>query len=265
MPTLFGQAVTHIKAGDIETGKRLLTKVLKQNPRDEKAWLWMTKCVVGIEQKRYCYNRVLNINPQNQHALKWLDKPAPPNSRLLAQVVQQPMHQRKLQKRYLLIFILAIIGLLSIICIAGTALLFFPTSGNSSGSSQQNNPVSTQTARPSRPQMYIQILEANGFVFFRKNSDGSSFASPCGAVANVTPNSVGFAVDSFNSDTSCAAEDTGEIITTMYPLEVIDFVLTATDSLNEFDQIITGTAVGYDISVTVTESGFWIIIIKDPH
>lgn len=81
MASLSEQAVAYIRAGDIEQGRQLLIAVLKQNPRDEMAWLWMTKCVSEPDQKRYCFNRVLKINPQNQHAitgLRRLDNPAPP-------------------------------------------------------------------------------------------------------------------------------------------------------------------------------------------
>ncbi len=81
MATLLEQAVAYIRAGDIDKGRQLLIEVLKQNPRDENAWLWMTRCVSDPEQKRYCFEKVLKINPQNQHAiagLKRLDHPARP-------------------------------------------------------------------------------------------------------------------------------------------------------------------------------------------
>ena len=45
------QAVSYIKSGDTERGKKILVNVLKQNPRDENAWLWMSKCVTSKEQK----------------------------------------------------------------------------------------------------------------------------------------------------------------------------------------------------------------------
>lgn len=78
MVSLLQQAVAYIRAGDIEKGRQLLIEVLKQNPRDEDAWLWMTTCVTEPDRKRYCFNRVLKINPQNQHAitgLRRLDNP----------------------------------------------------------------------------------------------------------------------------------------------------------------------------------------------
>jgi hypothetical protein len=81
MPTVLEQAVAHIRAGAIEKATPLLIEVLKQNPRDENAWLWMSRCVTETEQKRYCFEKVLKLNPQNQYAirsLRQLSKPVPP-------------------------------------------------------------------------------------------------------------------------------------------------------------------------------------------
>lgn len=76
---LLEQAVAYIKAGDTEKGKQLLVNVIKQNPRDENAWLWMSRCVTTVEQKRDCFERVLKINPQNQHAIEGLRRLTNPN------------------------------------------------------------------------------------------------------------------------------------------------------------------------------------------
>ena len=72
MPTMLEQAITHIRAGEIEKARPLLIEWLKQNPRDENAWLWMSGCVAEAEQKRYCLEKVLKINPQNQYAVRGL-------------------------------------------------------------------------------------------------------------------------------------------------------------------------------------------------
>jgi ferric-dicitrate binding protein FerR (iron transport regulator) len=81
MATSLDQAVAHIQAGELEEGKQILAQVLRQNPRDEKAWLWLALCVTDTEQERYCFDRVLKINPQNQSAiegLRRLDNPISP-------------------------------------------------------------------------------------------------------------------------------------------------------------------------------------------
>jgi len=72
MATLLEQAATHIKAGEIEKGKQILVELLRQNPKDENGWLWMSKCVTSTNQKRDCFNQVLQINPNNQYAQEGL-------------------------------------------------------------------------------------------------------------------------------------------------------------------------------------------------
>lgn len=85
VPTILEQAVTYFKAGEIDNARFLLIAVLKQNPKDEDAWLWLSRCVTETEQKRYCFEKALKINPHNQYALRSLrhlarpiPAPAPP-------------------------------------------------------------------------------------------------------------------------------------------------------------------------------------------
>jgi ferric-dicitrate binding protein FerR (iron transport regulator) len=97
MTTMLEQAVAHIRAGEIEKARPLLIEVLKQNPRDENAWLWMSRCVTETEQKRYCFEKVLKLNPQNQHAIRslsYLNRPvSPPAPPKLSQ--QQPVQKQR--------------------------------------------------------------------------------------------------------------------------------------------------------------------------
>jgi formylglycine-generating enzyme required for sulfatase activity len=92
MATLLEQAGAHIKAGDTEKAKHLLVEVIKQNPRDENAWLWMSRCVSNVEQKKDCFERVLVINPQNLYAIEGLNRlnnSVPNNSASKVKVNQQ--------------------------------------------------------------------------------------------------------------------------------------------------------------------------------
>jgi uncharacterized protein YjbI with pentapeptide repeats len=68
------QAITLIKSGDKQSGGRLLAEILKAEPRNETAWLWMSSLVDNDEQRRYCLEQVLTINPNNQLAKKGLAK-----------------------------------------------------------------------------------------------------------------------------------------------------------------------------------------------
>jgi thioredoxin-like negative regulator of GroEL len=90
MPTMLEQAVAHIRAEEIEKARPLLIEWLRQNPTDENAWLWMSRCVAEIEQKRYCFEKVLKINPQNQYAIKSLKHLAAPISARAQPVPPKP-------------------------------------------------------------------------------------------------------------------------------------------------------------------------------
>jgi hypothetical protein len=133
MPTPLEQAYSYINAGDIETAKQLLAQILKQNPNDENAWLWMSRCVTTTEQKRYCFDRVLKINPQNQGAiegLKRLNNPVPPNPppKVIHQQPIKPVKKKRPDKKR----IIAVMGLGVAICsICGVfiILLLNPSNG----------------------------------------------------------------------------------------------------------------------------------------
>ena len=63
------QAIAAIKSGDRTTGKRLLIdEVLRTNPRDEIAWLWMTQTVESDDERMNYLRNVLKINPHNERA-----------------------------------------------------------------------------------------------------------------------------------------------------------------------------------------------------
>jgi hypothetical protein len=67
------EAISLIKAGDRQTGQKLLTEVLNEDPRNETAWLWMSALVSG-EQRRFCLEKVLSINPNHPQAREQLAK-----------------------------------------------------------------------------------------------------------------------------------------------------------------------------------------------
>lgn len=68
------EAVAAIKAGDKETGRRLLQEVLADDPLNENAWLWMTKVMDSRAERIKCLKRVLEINPDNEVAQLSLQK-----------------------------------------------------------------------------------------------------------------------------------------------------------------------------------------------
>jgi hypothetical protein len=65
-------AIAAIRAGDKALGRQLLLEIVKYEPSNETAWLWLSACVVDIEQKKYYLSQALEINPSNQNARKAL-------------------------------------------------------------------------------------------------------------------------------------------------------------------------------------------------
>ncbi len=72
------QAIAIIKSGDKASGQKILAGVVSSDSKNEAAWMWLSVCVEQVSQKKFCLNRVLAINPNNQQArqaLSELDKP----------------------------------------------------------------------------------------------------------------------------------------------------------------------------------------------
>lgn len=47
---------------------RLFVDLLRQEPNNEQAWWWLAACVDTEQQKRECFERLLNINPNHHDA-----------------------------------------------------------------------------------------------------------------------------------------------------------------------------------------------------
>lgn len=72
LEALIEEAIVHVNAGETEQGRALLERVLEQDPNNDRAWVWMSGCVEGAQQRRICLQQALNANPNNQAALEGL-------------------------------------------------------------------------------------------------------------------------------------------------------------------------------------------------
>jgi hypothetical protein len=65
-------AIGELKAGNKPKAKQLLADIVRTEPQNETAWLYLAACITNDEQKKYCLLKVLSINPTNQAAQKAL-------------------------------------------------------------------------------------------------------------------------------------------------------------------------------------------------
>lgn len=66
------RAISLVKAGDKQAGGQLLGEVLQKDPENEQAWLWLSGVVDPLDERRYCLEQVLQINPANEAARRGL-------------------------------------------------------------------------------------------------------------------------------------------------------------------------------------------------
>jgi hypothetical protein len=69
LDTLLEQAIAHVNAGQLGRGRALLERVLEQDPKNDRAWVWLSGCVEEPMQRRICLQQALSANPNNQAAL----------------------------------------------------------------------------------------------------------------------------------------------------------------------------------------------------
>jgi hypothetical protein len=68
------KAINAINMGDKTTGQRLLSQVIRANPQNEVAWMWLGWAVAEVDRKLDCYCQVLRINPDNSVAQRWIEE-----------------------------------------------------------------------------------------------------------------------------------------------------------------------------------------------
>ncbi len=68
------QAIASIEAGNRQTAASLLAKLLREDPRNESAWLWLAAALTDPDRRRYCLEKALAINPANPVAQEGLER-----------------------------------------------------------------------------------------------------------------------------------------------------------------------------------------------
>lgn len=74
MDNTLQRAIALIKSGNKKDGGQLLAEIVKKDPQNVNAWLWLSSCVNTDEQRIYCIKKVLAIDPNHNVALSALSK-----------------------------------------------------------------------------------------------------------------------------------------------------------------------------------------------
>jgi hypothetical protein len=72
------QAIQAIKSGNKVSGLVLLAQVIRSDPNNESAWIWMATAQDDPEKKKQSLERVLHINPGNERVRRALSVMFPP-------------------------------------------------------------------------------------------------------------------------------------------------------------------------------------------
>ncbi len=62
---LIEQGIMAIKSGNKVAARELLFHALQLNKHNEKTWLWLSGAVDSDAERKYCIEKVLELNPQN--------------------------------------------------------------------------------------------------------------------------------------------------------------------------------------------------------
>ncbi len=92
--------ISAFQSGDRAKAAALFAQAVKQNPTSEQGWYMLGMSVSSPEQREYCLNRVLDINPNNQNVRRQLTPQPPlaahpePTSRPQRPFVEEPKPAR---------------------------------------------------------------------------------------------------------------------------------------------------------------------------
>lgn len=67
------QGITAAKAGNKDEARRLLQQSIRLEPDNESGWLWLASVARDAQERVFCLNRILEINPNNETAQKALE------------------------------------------------------------------------------------------------------------------------------------------------------------------------------------------------
>ncbi len=113
------KAIAAYKDGNTELSRKLTMSILRQDPKNELAWILLCKVANNNQERVYAIKRVLEIDPENQKAKKLLEKyqeevdqsRKKPTKLIKKKIVQKPEGETHKPKNLNLIFMILMIAL----------------------------------------------------------------------------------------------------------------------------------------------------------
>jgi len=152
------------KNGDTGKAKDYLANVVRENPRSEEGWLWLGRCLQDQEQCKHCFERVLQLNPQNVEAQQELDNlflsiAVDRSNTLPASSKDIPISSEEKSREDNWIsnpLFLRIMGIIAGLCVCGIPILFVinsglldPLTGSLPGKAPRASPTTVSFSVPS--------------------------------------------------------------------------------------------------------------------
>jgi hypothetical protein len=94
LKTKLEQAIAFINAGDEKRGRELLIEILKSDPANDTAWIWMAAVTNEYQLRKDCLEEALKHNPGNKTAKRALMK-LQEQERIPSTTVADKKHPRK--------------------------------------------------------------------------------------------------------------------------------------------------------------------------
>src|SRR4051812_19187000 len=74
---LVAAGIAALKSGEVDGARALLVQALQADPANGTAWLWLSGAVAADAERRYCLERVLELESNHAAARRGLDRLAP--------------------------------------------------------------------------------------------------------------------------------------------------------------------------------------------
>ncbi|MEW6579030.1 MAG: hypothetical protein AB1435_07525 [Chloroflexota bacterium] len=69
---LLHQGIAAARSGQRDTARSILQNVVRMDPRNEIGWMWLSSVASDDSERLFCLKKLLEVNPQNEFALKGL-------------------------------------------------------------------------------------------------------------------------------------------------------------------------------------------------